>query len=76
MILDTLINFLKLLIEFYQPQAYIWFGSDLPNRRIEMFKYPPVLNKLLYFIDFIFQGFTETTTCQKTLFFLTKEKGY
>ena len=56
---------------------YLGLVVTYPNRRIEMFKkYPPVLNKLLYFIDFIFSRVSPKLPLVKKLyFFLTKGKG-
>ena len=56
---------------------YLGVVVTYPNRRKAMFKkYPPILNKLLYFVDFIFSRISpKLPIVKKIYFFLTKGKG-
>ena len=79
------VNDIRYINKFFEtvnralPNSGLYLGLVVtyPNRRKVMFKkYPPILNKLLYFIDFIFSRISPKLPIVKKLYFyLTKGKG-
>ncbi len=79
------VNDIRYINKFFEtintalPNSGLYLGLVVtyPNRRAAMFKkYPPILNKLLYFIDFIFSRISpKLPIFKKFYFFLTKGKG-
>ena len=80
-----LVNDIRYINKFFEsvnrslPNSGLYFGLVMtyPNRRIELFKkYPPIINKLLYFIDFIFSRVSpKLPIVKKIYFFITKGRG-
>tara|TARA_Y100001954_G_C15806499_1_gene602919 strand:- start:695 stop:1837 length:1143 start_codon:yes stop_codon:yes gene_type:complete len=79
------INDIRYINKFFEtinealPHSGLLLGSVItyPTRRVTIFKkYPPILNKIIYFIDFIFSRVSPKLPFVKRLyFFLTKGKG-
>jgi len=79
------VNDIRYINKFFEavnitlPNSGLYLGLVVtyPNRRKSIFsKYPPILNKLLYFIDFIFSRVSpKLPIVKKIYFYLTKGKG-
>jgi lipopolysaccharide/colanic/teichoic acid biosynthesis glycosyltransferase len=79
------INDIRYINKFFEtvntilPNSGLYLGKVVtyPNRRSAIFKkYPPILNKIIYFFDYIFSRVLPKLPISKNLYFhLTKGKG-
>ena len=79
------VNDIRYINKFFEtvntilPNSGLYLGKVItyPNRRSAIFKkYPPILNKIIYFFDYIFSRVLPKLPISKNLYFhLTKGKG-
>jgi len=79
------VNDIRYINKFFEtvnailPNSGLYLGkvTTYPNRRLAILKkYPPILNKLIYFFDYVFSRvFPKIPIAKKIYFHLTKGKG-
>ena len=79
------VNDIRYINKFFEtvntslPNSGLYLGlvMTFPNRRKQIFKkYPPIINKLIYFIDFIFSRVSpKLPIVKKIYFYITKGRG-